>query len=66
MSQQKPVNCTMWIAVSFYGNPAPYLGYAFTRKQLKANYATKFGRADDLQALDRAGYRAVKVQMREI
>jgi hypothetical protein len=45
-----------WIAVSAQGHPAPFLGYAFTRSELKRKYVEQF-----TSDFDVAGYRAVRV-----
>lgn len=63
----KHVDCEVWIALSWAGHPAPFLGYAFTRRALKAAYTEKFGTdQNDTKAFDAAGYRAVKVRMHQL
>ena len=48
----------VWIAMSSAHHPAPFIGYAFTRKNLLAQYQQRYG-----QSLTQAGYRAVKVRL---
>lgn len=65
----KPVDTVAWIAVSWYGYPAPLCGWAFTKKALVEAYVKMFpADADDhgVAAFKRSGYRAVKVRIRAV
>jgi hypothetical protein len=55
-----PVDFVAWIALSAYGHPAPFIGLAFTRTELKKEYSARFH--GDLEI---AGYRALKVRVAE-
>jgi hypothetical protein len=54
----RPVKETVWIALSAQGGPAPFIGYAYLRKELARNYEKTYG-----HTLKQAGYRLVKVRL---
>jgi len=49
---------SIWIALSASGQPAPFIGYFFTRRALVEEYQSHFG-----HSLIEAGYRPVKAQL---
>lgn len=59
--KQREVYFVAWIALSPAGHPAPMLGFAFSRKQLRLDYRARFGG----HSLELDGYSALKVHIRE-
>jgi len=58
MRYTKPRAFTAYIAVAAQGHPAVFLGYALTKRELKARYSEKYN--GDLEV---AGYAIAKVRV---
>lgn len=53
--------CAVYIAISWVGNPAPFAGFAWTAKQLRKDYAQRFG-----HTLRQGGYRVIRVELHDL
>lgn len=61
MSKQKPFPCCVYIAISAQGYPCPFIGFAYTARELRANYVKQF-----THTMKHAGYRVIRVEMHDM